>query len=58
VIIMAHRPAGIAECDHILIIDGGVAKALGPRDEILKAHVRNYAQVAQVAGRITPEGQA
>jgi ATP-binding cassette subfamily C protein len=58
VIIMAHRPAGIAECDHILIIDGGVAKALGPRDEVLKAHVRNYAQVAQVAGRITPEGQA
>jgi ATP-binding cassette subfamily C protein len=55
VIIMAHRPAGIAECDLILIIDGGVAKAFGPRDEVLKAHVRNY---AQVAGRITPEAQA
>ena len=53
VIIMAHRPAGIAECDLILIIDGGVAKAFGPRDEVLKAHVRNY---AQVAGRIAPEG--
>jgi ATP-binding cassette subfamily C protein len=46
VVIMAHRPAGIAECDTILIIDGGVAKAFGPRDEVLKAHVRNYAQVA------------
>ena len=46
VVIMAHRPAGIAECDIILIIDGGVAKAFGPRDEVLKAHVRNYAQVA------------
>ena len=53
VVIMAHRPAGIAECDLILIIDGGVAKAFGPRDEVLKAHVRNY---AQVAGRIAPEG--
>ena len=53
VVIMAHRPAGIAECDVILIIDGGVAKAFGPRDEVLKAHVRNY---AQVAGRIAPEG--
>lgn len=52
VVIMAHRPAGIAECDMILILDGGVAKAYGPRDEVLKANVRNY---AQVAGRITPE---
>ncbi len=54
VIIMAHRPAGIAECDLILIIDGGVSKAFGPRDEVLKAHVRNY---AAVAGRITGEAQ-
>jgi len=54
VIIMAHRPAGIAECDKILIIDGGVVKAFGPRDEVLKAHVRNY---AAVAGRIAPEAQ-
>ncbi|MBA3325903.1 MAG: type I secretion system permease/ATPase [Rhodobacteraceae bacterium] len=54
VIIMAHRPAGIAECDLILIIDGGVCKAFGPRDEVLKAHVRNY---AAVAGRIAPEAQ-
>jgi ATP-binding cassette subfamily C protein len=52
VVIMAHRPAGIAECDTILIIDGGMAKAFGPRDEVLKAHVRNY---AQVAGRIGQE---
>ncbi len=55
VIIMAHRPAGIAECDMILIIDGGVAKAFGPRDEILKANVRNY---AQVANRIGVEAQS
>jgi ATP-binding cassette subfamily C protein len=38
----------------ILILDGGIAKAFGPRDEVLKAHVRNY---AQVAGRIAPEAQ-
>ena len=49
VIIMAHRPGGIAECDTILIMEGGMAKAFGPRDEVLKANVRNY---AQVAGRI------
>jgi ATP-binding cassette subfamily C protein len=55
VVIMAHRPAGIAECDLILIIDGGTAKAFGPRDEVLKAHVRNY---AAVAGRIAGEAQS
>ncbi len=55
VIIMAHRPAGIAECELILIMDNGTAKAFGPRDEVLKAHVRNY---AQVAGRIGSEAQA
>ena len=44
--------AGLAEGDTILIIDGGAAKAFGPRDEVLKAHVRNY---AQVAGRIGQE---
>ena len=54
VVIMAHRPAGIAECDLILIIEAGVAKAFGPRDEVLKAHVRNY---AQVASRIGAEAQ-
>ncbi len=54
VIIMAHRPAGIAECDLILVIDNGTAKAFGPRDEVLKANVRNY---AAVAGRIAPEAQ-
>jgi PrtD family type I secretion system ABC transporter len=55
VVIMAHRPAGISECDLILIVDGGVSKAFGPRDEVLKAHVRNY---AQVAGRISPDAKA
>ncbi len=52
VIIMAHRPAGIAECDTILVLDNGTASASGPRDEVLRAVVRNY---AQVAGRLNPE---
>jgi len=45
VIIMAHRPAAIAECDTLLVLDGGVAKAFGPRDEVLKAQVQNVAQI-------------
>ncbi len=55
VIIMAHRPAGIAECDLILVLDQGSSSALGPRDEVLKAVVRNY---AQVAGHVGLEAQA
>jgi ATP-binding cassette subfamily C protein len=54
VIIMAHRPAGIAECDVILIVENGVGKAFGPRDEVLKAHVRNYAQVAGIGQGSAP----
>ncbi|MEM8569489.1 MAG: type I secretion system permease/ATPase [Pseudomonadota bacterium] len=57
VIIMAHRPAGIAECDLILIVENGMSKAYGPRDEVLKAHVKNYAQVAghRPAPQVTAE---
>jgi ATP-binding cassette, subfamily C, bacterial len=52
VIIMAHRPASIAECELILVLEDGAAKAFGPRDDVLKAQVRNY---AQIAGRIAAE---
>ena len=50
VIIMAHRPAGIAECDTILVIEGGMRKAFGPRDEVLKQQVKNYNQIAGAIG--------
>lgn len=45
VVIMAHRPAAIEECDLILILEGGNRVAFGPRDEVLKQHLRNYQQV-------------
>jgi ATP-binding cassette, subfamily C, bacterial len=50
VVVMAHRPAGIAECDLILVLEGGMTKAFGPRDEVLRAQVRNYAQIAGPQG--------
>ena len=50
VIIMAHRPAGIAECDTILVIEGGMRKAFGPRDEVLKSQIKNYNQIAGAIG--------
>ncbi|WP_424938883.1 type I secretion system permease/ATPase [Aliiroseovarius sp. S253] len=45
VMIMAHRPAAIKECEMLLIIDDGVARGFGPRDDVLKAHVQNAQQI-------------
>ncbi len=45
VLIMAHRPAAIQECDLLLVLDGGAARAFGPRDEILARTVRNAGQI-------------
>ncbi|KIC51784.1 peptide ABC transporter ATPase [Tateyamaria sp. ANG-S1] len=45
VIIMAHRPAAIQECDLLLVIDGGVRTAFGPKDEVLKSMVKNHQQI-------------
>lgn len=48
VVIMTHRPAAIAECDTLLVIDHGQVKAYGPRDEVLNAVLKNAQNVAQV----------
>ncbi|MFT3688404.1 type I secretion system permease/ATPase [Paenirhodobacter sp.] len=45
VMIMAHRPAALQECDLVLMLDQGRQVAFGPRDEILRERVRNTAQV-------------
>lgn len=42
VIIMAHRPAAIQECDLLLVIEDGIRRAFGPRDEVLKLMVQNH----------------
>ena len=50
VMIMAHRPAAIAECDVLLVLDGGMRRAFGPRDDVLKAMVQNAAEIAKNSG--------
>ena len=45
VIIMAHRPAAIQECDLLLVIDRGVGTAFGPRDTVLKSMVTNHQDI-------------
>lgn len=51
VIIMAHRPAAIAECDVLLVIEDGMRKAFGPRDEVLKEQVQNANQISRSISR-------
>ncbi len=50
VLIMAHRPAAIQECDLLLVLDGGNVRAFGPRDEVLAKTVQN---AGQITGQIT-----
>ena len=50
VIIMAHRPAAISECDLLLVMDQGTRRAFGPRDEVLKAMVKNADEITRSAG--------
>ena len=37
---MALRPAAIQECDQLLVLEGGLPRAIGPRDEVLRSMVK------------------
>ena len=50
VLIMAHRPAAIQECDLLLMIEGGMRRAFGPKDEVLREITKNYRELAQTGG--------
>ena len=50
VIIMAHRPAAITECELLLVMDQGMRRAFGPRDEVLKSMVKNADQITRAQG--------
>ncbi|WP_111558359.1 type I secretion system permease/ATPase [Paracoccus sediminilitoris] len=47
VIIMAHRPAAINECENLLVMEAGIIRAFGPRDKVLQQMVKNSAQIMQ-----------
>lgn len=46
-IIMTHRPTAIAECDRLIVVDKGRIMADGPRDEVMKAMLRNAKDIKQ-----------
>lgn len=45
VIIIAHRPAAIQECDLLLVLEDGMRKAFGPREQVLREMVANHQQL-------------
>ncbi|RYG91284.1 type I secretion system permease/ATPase [Loktanella sp. IMCC34160] len=45
VLIMAHRPAAIQECDMLLVLENGSKRAFGPKDEVLRDLVKNAAEI-------------
>ena len=53
VLIMAHRPAAIQECDLLLVMKDGAVSAFGPRDAILRDMVKNASDITKSA---TPGG--
>jgi ATP-binding cassette subfamily C protein len=49
VLIMAHRPAAIQECDLLLVLEDGIRKAFGPRDQVLREMVKNHGDILRTA---------
>ena len=45
VLIMAHRPAAIQECDALIVLENGMCVAFGPKDEVLEATVSNHKKI-------------
>ncbi|GGL56895.1 type I secretion system permease/ATPase [Wenxinia marina] len=45
ILIMAHRPAAIQECDLLLVLENGTRRAFGPREEVLRSMVKNHQEI-------------
>ena len=56
VLIMAHRPAAIRECDMLLVLESGGTRMFGPRDEVLRKVLQNSDQVVDATRTATAQG--
>ena len=50
ILIMAHRPAAIKECDMLLMLEHGALRAYGPKEKVLKDVVKNHSEITKSAG--------
>lgn len=53
VLIMAHRPSAIRECDKLLVLSGGAPVMFGPTQEVLQKTLVNYAEIKAAARGVT-----
>lgn len=51
VMIMAHRPAAIQECEMLLVLEGGAVKAFGPKDDVMREMVKNHEEISKNASK-------
>lgn len=49
VLIMAHRPAAIQECDTLLVVENGTRAAFGPKEKVLREMVSNHQDIQKTA---------
>ena len=49
ILIMAHRPAAIQECELLLVLEDGTRRAFGPRDQVLREMVKNHTEIVRSA---------
>lgn len=49
VLIMAHRPAAIKECDNLLMLEDGARRAWGPREKVMSEMLANFQQIKKAA---------
>ncbi|WP_375260724.1 type I secretion system permease/ATPase [Palleronia sp.] len=50
IVIMAHRPAAIQLCDKLLMLENGMRRAFGPRDDVLRQVTQNHGQLIGQVG--------
>jgi ATP-binding cassette subfamily C protein len=50
ILIMAHRPAAIQECDLLLVMEDGARRGFGPRDTVLREMVKNHTDIVRSSG--------
>ena len=48
IVIMAHRPAAIRECDTLLMLENGVMRSFGPRGVVLRDVVQNHNDLNEI----------
>ena len=50
ILIMAHRPSAIQECELLLMLDGGMLRAFGPKERVLREVVQNHQEISSSDG--------